>query len=175
LIWTPRPVVLSVAAGTSSAEPGPLQALRQPPMIGRRLVSDEPPGATFASPNGEVAIVNVHDRAGHQDLCRHPSGHERGAVDNENTVCRMRDLEISKVAGPDLADSSACRRDRLLSGCRSDRPNRGRRARPHRPRAWPDSACVFQRFEFGDCYDVFWHVWGLPTGWAVTTKSQMRT
>ena len=68
----------------------------------RRLVSDEPPGATFASPNGEVAIVNVHDRAGHQDLCRHPSGHERGAVDNENTVCRMRDLEISKVAGPDL-------------------------------------------------------------------------
>ena len=37
----------------------------------RRLVSDEPPGATFASPNGEVAIVNVHDDTGHQDLCRH--------------------------------------------------------------------------------------------------------
>ena len=46
----------------------------------RRLVSDEPPGATFASPNGEVAIVNVHDRAGHQDLCRHPFGHQLGAI-----------------------------------------------------------------------------------------------
>ena len=43
-------------------------------------------------PDREIAIVNVHDRAGHQDLGRHPSGHERGAVDNENTVCRMRDL-----------------------------------------------------------------------------------
>ena len=48
----------------------------------RRLVSNELPGATLAHPNRKIAIVNVHDRAGHQYLGRHPSGHERGAVDD---------------------------------------------------------------------------------------------
>jgi hypothetical protein len=48
----------------------------------RRLVSHELPGATLAHPNRKIAIVNVHDRAGHQYLGRHPSGHERRAVDD---------------------------------------------------------------------------------------------
>jgi hypothetical protein len=46
----------------------------------RRLVSNKLPGAPLAHPAREITIVNVHDRAGHQDLGRHPSGHERGAV-----------------------------------------------------------------------------------------------
>ena len=56
----------------------------------------------LAHPDREIAIVNVHDCAGHRDLGRHPSGRERGAFDNQNAVCRVGDLEVSKVAGPDL-------------------------------------------------------------------------
>ena len=67
----------------------------------RWLVSDKLPGAVLPYPNSEIAIVNVHDRAGHQDLRRHSSGHERGAVNNQNAVCRMRNLEVGKIAGPD--------------------------------------------------------------------------
>ena len=61
----------------------------------RWLVGDKLPGAVLAHPDREIAIVNVHNRAGHQDLCSHFSGHERGAIDDQNAVCRMRDLEIS--------------------------------------------------------------------------------
>ena len=56
-----------------------------------RLVSNELPGATLPHPNRKIAIVDVHNRAGHQYLGRHPSGYERGAVDKQNAVCRMRD------------------------------------------------------------------------------------
>jgi hypothetical protein len=85
----------------------------------RRLVGDKLPCTMLARPDREIAIVNAHDRAGHRDLGRHPSGHERGAIDNQDAVCRMGDLKVGKVAGSrPYADSSACRRNRLLSGCR---------------------------------------------------------
>ena len=101
------PQAVSVAAGTRSARLG----LRSLVWIAcgasalddrRWLVGDKLPGAPLAYPNSEIAIVNVHDRAGHQDLCRHSSSHERGAIDNQNAVCRVRDLEVGKVAGADL-------------------------------------------------------------------------
>ena len=38
----------------------------------RWLVNNKLPGATLAHPDRDIAIVNVHDRAGHQDLGRHP-------------------------------------------------------------------------------------------------------
>ena len=56
----------------------------------------------LAHPDCEIAIVNVHNGACHRDLGRHPPGHQRGAIDNQNAVCRVGDLEVSKVAGPDL-------------------------------------------------------------------------
>ena len=46
-----------------------------------RLVRNELSGATLPHPNRKIAIVDVHNRAGYQYLGRHPSGYERGAVD----------------------------------------------------------------------------------------------
>jgi hypothetical protein len=46
----------------------------------RRLVSNKLQSATLAHPDREMAIVNVHDRAGLRDLGRHPFGHQRGAI-----------------------------------------------------------------------------------------------
>src|SRR6266404_6134614 len=60
----------------------------------RRLVGDELPDSLLAHPYREIAIVNVHHRAGRRDLGRHPSSHERGAIDNQYAVRRMRDLEV---------------------------------------------------------------------------------
>ena len=68
----------------------------------RRLVGDELPGSLLAHPNRKITIVDLHDRPHHRDLGRHPSGHERSAVDNQNAVCRVRDLKVGKVARPDL-------------------------------------------------------------------------
>ena len=48
----------------------------------RRLIGDEFPDAVLAHPDRQVPIVNVHDRAFHQNLGRHPAGHQRGAFDN---------------------------------------------------------------------------------------------
>jgi hypothetical protein len=69
---------------------------------GRWLISNKLPGAVFAHPDCE-AILDVHDRAGYRNLGRHSPGHERGAIDNQNAVCRVRDLKVGKVAGADLA------------------------------------------------------------------------
>jgi hypothetical protein len=66
------------------------------------VVSNKLPGATLAHPNSEVAIVDVHDRACDRDLGCHPTGHQRGAIDNQNAVRRMRDFKVSKVTRPDL-------------------------------------------------------------------------
>src|SRR4029077_17581931 len=68
----------------------------------RWLVSNKLPGAPLAHPNSEVAIVDVRDRARDRDLGRHPSGHQRGAIDNQNAVRRMRDFKVGKVTRPDL-------------------------------------------------------------------------
>ena len=46
----------------------------------RRLVSNKLQSATLAHPDREMAIVNVHDRAGLRDLGRNPFGHQRGAI-----------------------------------------------------------------------------------------------
>jgi hypothetical protein len=46
------------------------------------LVSNKLPGAMLAHPNRKIAIVDLYDRAGYRNPGRHPSGHERGAVDN---------------------------------------------------------------------------------------------
>lgn len=69
---------------------------------GRWLISNKLPGAVFAHPDREIAIVNVHDRARHQHLGRHPPGDERGAADDENAVCGVRDLKVGEVARADL-------------------------------------------------------------------------
>jgi len=57
----------------------------------------------LAHPDCEIAIVDVHDSpAGNRDLGRHPAGDERGAVDDQDAVRRMRDLEVDEVAGADF-------------------------------------------------------------------------
>ena len=69
----------------------------------RRLVGDELPAAMLAHPDCEIAIVDVHDPpASNRDLGRHPAGDERGAIDDQDAVRRMRDLEVGEVAGADF-------------------------------------------------------------------------
>jgi hypothetical protein len=69
----------------------------------RWLISDELPAAMLAHPDREIAIVDVHDPpAGDRDLGRHPAGDECGAVGDQDTVRRMRDLQIGEVAGADF-------------------------------------------------------------------------
>jgi hypothetical protein len=62
----------------------------------RWLVSNKFPGALLSHPHREIAVVNLHDGSCHQNLCRHPSGHQRSAVDNQDAVRRMGDFEVCK-------------------------------------------------------------------------------
>jgi hypothetical protein len=69
----------------------------------RRLVGDELPTGMLAHPDREIAIVDVQDSpASNRDIGRHPAGDERGAVDDQDAVRRMRDLEVGEVAGADF-------------------------------------------------------------------------
>ena len=107
LLLGTRPRAAAVHTRSAEHEPGPWpgRASGASRFVGtcrsavddrRWLVSNELPGALLAHPDREIAIVDVHNRAGHQDLCGHSSGHERGAIDDQNAVCRMRDLEVGK-------------------------------------------------------------------------------
>ena len=56
-----------------------------------------------AHPDCKIAIVDMHDPpAGNRDIGGHPAGDERGAVDHQDTVRRMRDLEVREVPGADF-------------------------------------------------------------------------
>ena len=60
---------------------------------GRRLVGGELPSAVLPQPDCEIAIVDVNDSlAGDRYLSRHPSGQERGSINDQNAVGRMGDF-----------------------------------------------------------------------------------
>ena len=107
----------------------------------------------LAHPDREIAIVDVHDPpAGNRDLGRHPAGDERGAVDDQDAVRRMRDLEVGEVAGADFVQIAplvvvvalGMRVDQII---RTECVEDGRVAVDHGP-----VAPVLQGFDFVDRY-----------------------